>query len=413
MAAATPILWLDSNPTSAISMPSECDLTILMPCLNEAETLAECIEKAQTGLERVGLRGEVLVADNGSTDESAAIAGKAGARVITVRERGYGSALRAGIEAAHGKWIIMGDADGSYDFSRIEGFVQKLREGYDLVMGCRLPGGGGVIAAGAMPWKNRWLGNPTLSFIGRLLFKCPARDFHCGLRGFAKNACRELELKTTGMEFASEMVIKATLRSLRIAEVPITLHPDGRSRPPHLKPWRDGWRHLRFMLIYSPRWLFLVPGLVLSALGAAAGAVLAFGTIQVGNVHFSTGTLAVACMSVIIGTQLVAFAFFTKVFAVGEGLLPQDPRFSRVFKTFTLEKGICFGLAVLALGVGLLLHSLWLWKQAGYGLLPYADNMRRLLPAVTLIVLSIQTVFSSFFMSVLGLRTDSRRPPNT
>jgi Glycosyl transferase family 2 len=394
-------------------MPSECELTILMPCLNEAETVAGCIAQARAGLERVRLCGEVLVADNGSTDDSAAIAGKAGARVITVRERGYGSALRAGIEAARGKWIIMGDADGSYDFSRIEGFVQKLREGFDLVMGCRLPGGGGVIAPGAMPWKNRWFGNPSLSFIGRLLFKCPARDFHCGLRAFAKSACRELDLKTTGMEFASEMVIKATLKSLRIAEVPITLHPDGRSRPPHLKPWRDGWRHLRFMLIYSPRWLFLLPGLLLSVLGAAVGATLAFGTIHLGNVQFSIGTLAVACMSVIIGSQLVAFAFFTKVFAISEGLLPQDPKFSKVFKVFTLEKGICLGLGILVVGVGLLLHSLWIWKRAGYGLLPYADNMRRLLPAVTLIVVAIQTVFSSFFMSVLGLRTDSRRPPNT
>ena len=394
-------------------MQNECELTILMPCLNEAETLARCIEMARTGLERVGMRGEVLVVDNGSTDASAAIAGKAGARVITAGERGYGSALRAGIDSARGKWVIMGDADGSYDFSRIEGFVEKLREGFDLVMGCRLPGGGGVIAPSAMPWKNRWLGNPSLSFLGRLLFKCPARDFHCGLRGFARDACRELELKTTGMEFASEMVIKATLKSLRIAEVPITLHPDGRSRPPHLKPWRDGWRHLRFMLIYSPRWLFLVPGMLLSLLGALVGTALAFGTIRLGNVQFSTGTLAVACMAVIIGIQLVAFAFFTKVFAVGQGLLPQDPKFSAVFKIFTLERGIGLGLAVLASGLGLLLHSLWLWKQVGYGLMPYADNMRRLLPAVTLIVVSIQTVFSSFFMSVLGLKTDSRRPPNT
>ena len=245
----------------------ECELTILMPCLNEAETLAGCIEMARTGLARTGLCGEVLVADNGSADGSATIAEKAGARVVRVLEKGYGSALRAGIEAARGKWIVMGDADGSYDFSRIEGFVAKLREGFDLVMGCRLPGGGGVIAPGAMPWKNRWIGNPSLSFIGRLLFKCPARDFHCGLRGFDKEACRKLELKTTGMEFASEMVIKATLKSLRIAEVPITLHPDGRSRPPHLKPWRDGWRHLRFMLIYSPQWLFLLPGLLLGGWG--------------------------------------------------------------------------------------------------------------------------------------------------
>ena len=394
-------------------MQNECELTILMPCLNEAETLAGCIEQARAGLERVGLRGEVLVADNGSADDSVAIAGKAGARVITVKEMGYGSALRAGIEAARGKWVIMGDADGSYDFSRIDRFVEKLREGFDLVIGCRLPGGGGVIAPGAMPWKNRWIGNPILSLIGRVFFRCPARDFHCGLRGFTREAYGKMDLKTTGMELASEMVIKATLKSLRITEVPITLHPDGRSRPPHLKPWRDGWRHLRFMLIYSPRWLFLVPGLLLAALGAAAGTALALAPIHLGDVVFSTGTLAVACMSVIIGTQLVAFAFFTKVFAIGEGLLPQDARFSKVFKTFTLEKGICFGLFILALGLGLLLRSLWIWKRAGYGLLPYADNMARLLPAVTLIVVSIQTVFSSFFMSVLGLKTDSRRPPNT
>jgi len=399
------------DPAGASSMPNECELTILMPCLNEAETLAGCIAKARAGLERAGLRGEVLVADNGSTDGSVAIAAQAGARVVAVLEKGYGSALRGGIAAARGKWIIMGDADDSYDFSRIEGFVEKFRQGFDLVMGCRLPSGGGVIAPGAMPWKNRWLGNPTLSFIGRLLFKCPARDFHCGLRGFTKDACRQMELKTTGMEFASEMVIKATLKSLRIAEVPITLHPDGRSRPPHLKPWRDGWRHLRFMLIYSPRWLFLVPGLLLGVLGAVAGAALAFAPIRVGNVEFSTGTLTVACMSVIIGVQLVAF--FTKVFAIGEGLLAQDPKFSKVFKTFTLEKGIGLGLAILLLGLGLLLRGVWIWKRAGYGLLSYEDNMRRLLPAVTLIVVAIQTVFSSFFMSVLGLKTDSRRPPNT
>jgi hypothetical protein len=389
------------------------ELTILMPCLNEAETLAGCIEKARTGLAAVGLRGEVLVADNGSIDGSVAIAENAGVRVVRVKEKGYGSALRAGIEAARGKWVIMGDADGSYDFSRIEAFVEKLGQGFDLVLGCRLPGGGGVIAPGAMPWKNRWIGNPSLSFIGRLLFKCPVRDFHCGLRGFAKDACWKLELKTTGMEFASEMVIKATLRSLRITEVPITLHPDGRSRPPHLKPWQDGWRHLRFMLIYSPQWLFFLPGLLLGGLGATAGTALAIAPIQLGNVEFSTGTLAVACMSLIIGTQLVAFAFFTKVFAIGEGLLPEDPRFSKVFKTFTLEKGICFGLVILILGMGLLLHGVWVWQRAGYGLLSYGDNMRRLLPAVTLVVVSIQVVFSSFFMSVLGLKTGSRRPPNT
>ena len=401
------------SPASQLveSPAAPLELTIVMPCLNEAETLAACIQKARLGLERAGVRGEILVADNGSTDGSVALAEKLGARVVHVKEKGYGSALRGGIEAARGKWIIMGDADDSYDFSRIEGFVQKFREQYDLVMGCRLPSGGGTIQPGAMPWKNRWLGNPVLSLIGRVFFKCPARDFHCGLRGFTREAYHKMELKTTGMEFASEMVIKATLKSLCIAEVPITLHPDGRSRPPHLKPWRDGWRHLRFMLIYSPRWLFLVPGLVLSVLGGGVGAVLALMPIHLGRIELSIGTLAVAGASVVIGVQLVAFAFFSKVFAIGEGLLPQDPKLSRMFKAFTLEKGICLGLVILAAGLGLLLHAVWIWKQAGYGELSYGENMRRLIPAVTLIMVAVQICFSSFFLSVLGLKTDTRQPP--
>jgi len=403
---------IESPASQLVESPAApLELTIVMPCLNEAETLAACIQKARLGLERAGVRGEILVADNGSTDGSVALAEKLGARVVHVKEKGYGSALRGGIEAARGKWIIMGDADDSYDFSRIEGFVQKFREQYDLVMGCRLPSGGGTIQPGAMPWKNRWLGNPVLSLIGRVFFKCPARDFHCGLRGFTREAYQKMELKTTGMEFASEMVIKATLKSLRIAEVPITLHPDGRSRPPHLKPWRDGWRHLRFMLIYSPRWLFLVPGLVLSVLGGGVGAVLALMPIHLGHIELSIGTLAVAGASVVIGVQLVAFAFFSKVFAIGEGLLPQDPKLSRMFKAFTLEKGICLGLVILAAGLGLLLHAVWIWKQAGYGELSYGENMRRLIPAVTLIMVAVQICFSSFFLSVLGLKTDTRQPP--
>ncbi|MSU58490.1 MAG: glycosyltransferase family 2 protein [Pedosphaera sp.] len=393
-------------------MQSNVELSIVMPCLNEAETLARCIEKARTGLERAGVRGEVIVADNGSTDGSQAIGQKLGARVVPVKAKGYGSALRGGIEAAAGKWIIMGDADDSYDFSSITGFVQKLREGFDLVMGCRMPRGGGTVMPGAMPWKNRWLGNPVLSFIGRLFFKCPAQDFHCGLRGFTKAAYEKMELQTTGMEFASEMVIKSTFKSLRIAEVPITLHKDGRSRPPHLKPWRDGWRHLRFMLIYSPRWLFLVPGLLLAAVSAVVSLVLALkGRFAVGNVVLDVGTLAVACMTVVIGVQLTAFAFFTKVFAVAEGLLPEDPKFNRVFRVFTLEKGIVFGLFVLLGGAVLLGRAVWIWKLAGYGELSYADNLRRLIPAVTLVMLAVQIIFSSFFMSVLGLKTAARKPP--
>ena len=387
------------------------ELTILMPCLNEAETLAKCIAKARLGLQQAGVRGEVLVADNGSTDGSQETAKTHGARVVNVSEKGYGSALRGGVEAAASPWIIMGDADDSYDFSRIQGFLQKFREGYELVMGCRLPSGGGTIMPGAMPWKNRWIGNPSLSLTGRMFFRCPARDFHCGLRGFTRAGYEKMDLKTTGMEFASEMVIKATLKGLRITEEPITLHKDGRSRPPHLKPWRDGWRHLRFMLIYSPRWLFLTPGLLLAAVGLLSGALLAHGSLKVGQVAFDAGTLAVSSMMLIIGVQLVAFAFFTKVFAIGEGLLPQDPAFSRVFKYFTLEKGIVLGLLILLGGLGLLTYGVWVWKQAGYGVLPYGDNMRRLLPAVTLVVVGIQIVFSSFFMSVLGLKTSSRKPP--
>ena len=393
-------------------MSASLDLTILMPCLNEAETIAQCIEKARIGIERAGVPGEVLIADNGSTDGSQAIAEKLGARVVAVKEKGYGNALRGGIAAANGKWILMGDADDSYDFSEADRFVKKFQEGYDLVMGCRLPVGGGTIMPGAMPWKNRWIGNPVLSFIGRLFFKCPAHDFHAGLRAFSKDALEKMDLQTTGMEFASEMVIKATLKKFRIAEVPITLHPDGRSRPPHLKPWRDGWRHLRFMLIYSPRWLFLVPGLILSALGVLLSSMLSARDIQLGNINLNVGTLMMACMAVIVGFQLVTFAFFTKVFAIAEGLLPEDPKLTRVFRFFTLEKGLVAGLLMLLAGLIMVFRALWLWKEVHFGALNSTeDNLRRLIPAGTLIVLGIQGIFSSFFMSVLGLKTRTRKPP--
>ena len=393
-------------------MSQPIQLTILMPCLNEAETLARCIEKARRGIERAGVPGEILIADNGSTDGSQAIAEKLGARVVAVAEKGYGNALRGGIAAAQGKYILMGDADDSYDFSEADRFVKKFQEGYDLVMGCRLPIGGGTILPGAMPWKNRWIGNPVLSFIGRLFFKCPAHDFHAGLRAFTKEALEKMELQTTGMEFASEMVIKATLKKFRIAEVPITLHKDGRSRPPHLKPWRDGWRHLRFMLIYSPRWLFLVPGIVLSVLGLIFASVLAVTDIRLGEVHLNVGTLMMASMAVIVGFQLVAFAFFTKVFAIAEGLLPADPKLTGIFKTFTLERGLVIGGVVLVAGLAMFFRALWLWQQAHFGLLPSTEeNLRRLIPTALLIVLGIQTIFSSFFMSVLGLKTVTRQPP--
>jgi glycosyltransferase involved in cell wall biosynthesis len=387
------------------------DLSIVMPCLNEAETLVACIKKARAGLENAGVKGEILIADNGSTDGSIELAEQNGARVIRVHETGYGNALRGGIEAARGRWVIMGDADDSYDFSNISGFVEKLREGHDLVMGCRMPRGGGTIAPGAMPWKNRWLGNPSLSFLGRLFFRTPIQDFHCGLRGFRRDAYRLMNLKTTGMEFASEMVMNATMKGMRIAEVPITLHKDGRSRPPHLKPWRDGWRHLRFMLIYSPRWLFLMPGVVLAVLGTLASAAIFFRPLQLGAIQFDAGTLTVACMCVIVGVQLVALACFTKVFAISEELLPADPRFARVFRFFTLEKGLVAGALLLASGAAMLLWSFWVWKETGFGSLPYAENLRRVIASATLLTVGIQVISSSFFMSVLGLKTTSRKPP--
>ncbi len=403
--AAEPLL---SRPAT---VDTACELTIVMPCLNEAETLVACIEKAKRGLKDAGVTGEVLIADNGSTDGSIALAETHGARVVNVREKGYGNALRGGIEAAKGRWIIMGDADDSYDFSAIKGFVEKMREGYDLVMGCRMPRGGGTIAPGAMPWKNRWLGNPSLSFIGRLFFKTPIQDFHCGLRAFSKEAYNRMQLKTTGMEFASEMVMKASLSGMRMAEVPITLHKDGRSRPPHLRPWRDGWRHLRFMLIYSPRWLFLVPGLLLAGLGSLAAAFIYATDVHIGTVNLDAGTLAVTCATVIVGVQLVAFAAFTKVFAIGEGLLPHDERISQALRVMTLERGLILGVLLLLSGVGLLGWAVWLWKEAGFGPLSYPDNLDRVITASTLMVLGSQVIFSSFFLSVLGLRTGTRKPP--
>jgi hypothetical protein len=383
-----------------------------MPCLNEAETLAVCITRAKTGLERAGVAGEVLIADNGSTDGSVDIATRAGARVVPVREKGYGSALRGGIMAARGKWVVMGDADDSYDFSEIAPFIEQLRQGKALVMGCRLPSGGGVVLPGAMPWKNRWLGNPVLSSLGRLFFRTPLHDFHCGLRAFSKEAIDGLNLQTTGMEFASEMVMKATLRGLPVAEVPITLHPDGRSRPPHLRAWRDGWRHLRFMLIYSPRWLFLVPGIILAVLGAGGTLLLSAGPVRAFGVAFDVGTQAMAAAAIICGVQLVSLACFTKVFGIAEGLLPNDRRFARVFRYLTLERGIVAGLVLMLLGLGLLAAAVFHWRAAGFGEIPYASNLRLLVPSATALCLGVQVISASFFMSILGLKTASRTPPS-
>ncbi len=392
-------------------MADSIDLSIVMPCLNEAETLSRCIAKARQGLERAGVTGEIIVADNGSSDGSIEIAEKEGARVEHVTEKGYGSALRGGIAAAKGRWIVMGDADDSYDFSQVSGFVNKLQEGADLVMGCRLPSGGGQIMPGAMPWKNRWIGNPFLSFLGRLFFRTPIHDFHCGLRAFSKSAYERMEVVTTGMEFASEMIMKATLHRMRVEEVPITLYKDGRSRPPHLKPWRDGWRHLRFMLIYSPRWLFLIPGVLLSVGGAISAAAIFVNPRVIGEIRLDVGTLTVACLAMIIGVQLVMLALFTKVFGISEGLLPQDRRFSSVLSHFSLEKGLICTSAIFFAGLAMLGWAVVKWRETGFGILPFSDNLRRVTVASTLIAIGLQGIFSSFFLSVLGLKTTKRHPP--
>jgi glycosyltransferase involved in cell wall biosynthesis len=383
---------------------SEPELSIVMPCLNEAETLQRCINKAQLSIRRQNLRAEIIIADNGSTDGSKEIAQACGARVVAVKAKGYGAALGGGIEKAQGRYIIIGDADDSYDFSNIFPFIEKLREGHDLVMGCRLPSGGGTVAPGAMPWKHRWIGNPVLTGIGRLFFRSPISDFHCGLRAFRKEAYQKLDMRTTGMEFASEMVIKATLKKMRIAQIPITLHKDGRSRPPHLRSWRDGWRHLRFMLMYSPRWLFLFPGIIGFLVGTFFFALLLQGPLRLGMAFFDTNTLLVSGMAIILSFQLISFAMFTKIFAISEGLLPEDPRLNRLFSVITLELGILIGVILAVSGLGLLLGAVVYWAKQGFGELSYPDSLRLIIPAVTSLMLGVQIIFSSFFMSILGLK---------
>lgn len=383
--------------------PRETQLTILMPCLNEAETLAACIRKAQASLLSLGIPGEVLIADNGSQDGSQEIAEKLGARVVPVAEKGYGQALRGGVAAARGRWIIMGDADDSYDFSSLGPFVEKLQAGNDLVMGCRMPWGGGTVLPGAMPWKHRWIGNPVLSFIGRLFFRCPVTDFHCGLRGFQKDAYEKMDLKTTGMEFASEMVIKATLKGMKISEVPITLHPDGRSRPPHLRSWRDGWRHLRFMMLFCPRWLFLIPGMVLAVAGGALLFLLAFGPVFLGRIRLDINSMLVAAMMLLIGFQLLYSAVFLRIYGFTQGFLPDQPDLRNLLRKITLEKGVVGGLVVGATGFFLLLAAFGSWMKTGFGALDPVTSARQVVPAVTLLALGVQVVFGSFFLSSLGI----------
>ena len=391
---------VQTTPTEIKVDGNRIELSILMPCLNEADTLATCIKKAQKALEDLNVNGEVVVADNGSTDGSPEIAASLGARVIHVAEKGYGNALLAGIKAAGGKYIIMGDADDSYDFTNLGPFLEKLRAGYDLVMGNRFKGG---IAPDAMPALHRYLGNPVLTGIGRLFFRTPCGDFHCGLRGFSKAAIQRLDLRTTGMEFASETVVKASLHGLRTTEVPTTLSVDGRTRRPHLRTWRDGWRHLRFLLLYSPRWLFLYPGLLLMLMGAVVSGWLLVGPRVVDGITLDVHTFLYAAMAIVIGYQTVIFAIFTKVFAITEGLLPEDPRLKKLFLYIKLETGILAGVLLLAAGIALSIYALSFWSSRSFGPLDPSQTLRLVIPAVTLIALGLQTVLSSFFLSILGL----------
>jgi hypothetical protein len=383
------------------------ELTILMPCLDEAETVGTCVRKACAFLARAGIDGEVLVADNGSTDGSPELAREAGASVVAVEARGYGNALRAGITAARGRFVIMGDADDSYDFSELDGFVARLRAGDDLVMGNRFAGG---IEPGAMPPLHRYLGNPVLSFVGRLFFKAPVGDFHCGLRGFRRDAALGLDLHTTGMEFASELVVKASLRGLRVSEVPITLHPDGRSRPPHLRSWRDGWRHLRFLLMFSPRWLFLYPGLVLTVVGGLLTTTLVVTPVVIGPVRLGVGALVATGVSTVIGYQAVLFACLTKVYGQSEGFLPDDPRFNRLFRVVRLETGLLVGVALVGVGAAAAVTAYVQWRDAGWGTLETGTTVRTAVPAALGLVLGSQTILSSFFLSILGLGDRSAVP---
>jgi glycosyltransferase involved in cell wall biosynthesis len=374
-----------------------------MPCLNEAETLAACIQKAQSAIEKDGLSAEIIVADNGSTDGSQAIAKELGARLVPVERKGYGSALIGGIQAARGEFVIMGDADDSYDFTAIAPLIARLRDGCDLVVGNRFLGG---IEPGAMPWSHRWIGNPVLTFISRVFFHTPVGDAHCGLRGFRKDAFERMKLRATGMEFASEMVIKASLKGMKIAEVPVSLRPDGRSRPPHLRTWRDGWRHLRFMLLFSPRWLFLYPGLALFVVGVVLSALLLAGPLHVAGVRLDVHTLLVAGFLALIGYQLVLFAVFTKIFAVRTGFHPPHPMLEAVFRYVTLEVGLATGsLMVLTGFVGLVL-AVASWGSVGFGNLDPSLTMREVIPAVVLLALGTQTVFASFFISILSIDRD-------
>src|SRR5262245_20024107 len=361
------------NQVRDAAVPAAVDVSIVMPCLNEAETIARCIQKAQRAAETLGLTAEVIVADNGSTDGSAVIARELGARVVEVARKGYGAALIGGIQAAKGEFVVMGDADDSYDFGDIGPFIERLRAGDDLVVGNRFAGG---IEPGAMPWLHRWLGNPVLSRITRTFFNAPVGDTHCGLRAFRKDAFERMQLRATGMEFASEMVVKASLKGMRISEVPVVLHPDGRTRRPHLRTWRDGWRHLRFMLLYSPRWLFLYPGLLLLGVGLAGIILLLPGPFRIGNVTFDVHSFMIACGAILLGLQSISFAAVTRRFGLRSGFIPSSSAFARMLDQLTLERMLIAALALFLVGCAGLAWCIEDWAEADFGQLQYAGLVR-------------------------------------
>jgi glycosyltransferase involved in cell wall biosynthesis len=392
---------LDSTLDALATAEQPIELSVVMPCLNEQETVGVCVRKAMGALRDAGIPGEVIVADNGSTDGSIALAQAEGARVVNIEQKGYGSALKGGILAARGKYVLMADSDDSYDFSHAPRFVQQLRAGSDLVMGNRFQGG---IRDKAMPFLHRYLGNPVLSGIGRLFFGSPCGDFHCGMRGFRRDSFLEMDIRSTGMEFASEMVVKATLMRMKVSEVPTTLNPDGRNRPPHLRTWRDGWRHLRFLLMYSPRWLFLYPGIVLMLVGLAGCVLLLPGRRVFHGIGLDVHTLLYAFVAILLGFQLIAFATFTKVFAITEGLLPEDPRLNRMFRWVTLETGLLVGGLLILLGVGGSIFAVSGWARQSFGALDIERTLRIVMPSVFALTMGVQITFSSFFLSILGLR---------
>ena len=391
------------RPAEDYDLVLPVEVSVVIPCLNEADTIGRCVQKALLALERTKIRGEVIVADNGSTDGSAELAAELGAKIVRVSAKGYGAALMGGIRAAAGRYIIMGDADDSYDFGEIPNFVACLRQGYDLVQGCRLPAGGGQIAPGAMPWQHK-IGNPLLSLLARFLFRVPVTDIYCGFRGFSKELYLRLEQRCHGMEFATEMIIKSTLQHARIAQLPITLHRDGRkAHAPHLRTYRDGWRTLRFFLLCSPKWLFFVPGLLLVVVGLAGG-FLGLGNVTYHGVTFDAHTSLFASLALLCGHQCILFAIFTKLFAIQEHILPHDSYFESFVNSLTLERGLVVGLVAMLAGLGFLSTAVLEWQHHGFGLMNYSHTMKIVIPGFTLVVLGFQTLLSSFFSSILKFR---------